>query len=167
MNEQTERWTENWMNSQRVVISDMKSSWRPVRIIVTQGSILGPVPLNIISDLGDGTVCTLSRFAGDTRLGGVAVHQRVVLPSREQWAGRNLTTFGKGKCQTLHLGRSNLKHQHMLGAAHLAKVFAEKAFAGPGGHQVEHEPAICSCGKEGLMISQAGLDKVLAAGGGR
>ncbi|PKU42800.1 rna-directed dna polymerase from mobile element jockey- hypothetical protein [Limosa lapponica baueri] len=30
MDEQTERWTEKWLNSQRLVISDMESRWRSV-----------------------------------------------------------------------------------------------------------------------------------------
>jgi len=100
----------------RVVVSGSMSTWRPVTSDVPQGLVLRLALFN----MGNGTECTLSTFADNTKLCGAVnmlegrhVVQRD-LDRLESWAPANLMKFNKAKCKVLHVGRGNPKRKYRL-----------------------------------------------------
>lgn len=91
--------------------------------------MLGPVQCGIfINDLDDWTECTLSKFADDTQLEGVAdtPEGHAATDKLKKWADRNLMVFNKGNCKIMHLGKSNPIEQYIVEGNRMEISFFKK-----------------------------------------
>lgn len=79
----------------------------------------------------------------------VHVAIQIDLNRLKKQAHRNFIMFNKGKLKVLLLGKNKPMLQYILGVNWPESSFAETDLGVADGHQVEHETAVCVCGKEG------------------
>lgn len=105
-----------------MVISVTSLSWRPVTSSEPQKSVLDPVLFNIFISEYDGAEHSLSKFAGDTKVGRVVDRPEdfaTTCRALERWA--DLMKFKNRKCKVLHLAENNPSWQYMLGVTQMEK----------------------------------------------
>ena len=95
--------------------------------------MLGQISISIfINDLDEGIVPTLSKYANDTKLVGMADTAEVCaaiqqdLNRLENWATINQMRLSRIKCKVLQLGRNNCEYQYRLGHDLLERSSVEK-----------------------------------------
>lgn len=108
---------------QMMVIDVKKPTARTVTTGVPRGSIVDPIRVNLfINDLDDGAQCILSRFAGDTKLGGATDTQtssnasQSMLNRLDKLFDGNTMKFSKEECKVLQLQRNNHMYQYLTEA---------------------------------------------------
>ena len=96
---------------------------------VPQGSVLGPLLFVIyINDLDDNVQGMVSKFADDTKIGGIVNSEDGVSRLQEdidelvRWASKWQMEFNPDKCEVIHFGRNNLESEYVMNGRTLGKT---------------------------------------------
>ncbi|XP_072335049.1 multiple inositol polyphosphate phosphatase 1b isoform X1 [Scyliorhinus torazame] len=128
-------WITNWLTdrSQRVVADGKYSPWIPVTSGVPQGSVLGPLLFVIfINDLDEGVEGWVSKFADDTKIGGVVDNEEGCcrlqkdIDRMQSWAEKWQMEFNPEKCEVVHFGRTNMNVEYRVNGRVLGNVAEQR-----------------------------------------
>jgi len=128
-------WIEEWLRDrkQRVVVNGENSEWKEVESGVPQGSVLGPVLFTVfINDLDNRIESSISKFADDTKLIGMAgskANTDIIqedLNKLNEWATKWQMSFNVEKCKVLHIGKKNRKARYEINGIRIGVVTEEK-----------------------------------------
>ena len=104
------------------------SEWQAVTSGVPQGSVLGPQLFTIyINDLDEGIQCNISKFADDTKLGGIvrceedAWRLQGDLDRLSEWVDAWQMQYNVDKCEVIHIGGKNMRVDYYLNGGRLGK----------------------------------------------
>ena len=104
---------QDWLDERRqgMVVEGCFSNWRPVTSGVPQGLALGSLLFVIyINDLDENLVGMVSKFADDTKIGGIVDSEEGYLGLQwdldqlGQWADEWQMEFNLDKCEVMHFG---------------------------------------------------------------
>ena len=135
INEQTVRWIKQWLQGrkQKVVINGFNSTWADVTSGVPQGSVLGPLLFLIyINDIDQGVKGLISKFADDTKLGGVIrtssdmLDLQADLDILSEWSERWQMKFNTDKCKAIRFGNFQSEDNYIMNGQQLDWVTEEK-----------------------------------------
>lgn len=125
-------WRTSWMAGHKES-QWMEFSWWSVTSGDLQGSVVGLVLFNIFfNNLDERIECILSKFTGDTKLGGTVKLQN--LPTFQQrdldrlgrWAAFVCMTYNKTKWWVLHLDQNNPMQWYRFGEEWLESCLTAK-----------------------------------------
>ena len=152
MSRQWSRLKTGWMDGEhRMVISGTKSSWRPLTSSVLQSCLTCSLRIWMVGQIIPSVSLKMTQYwcrwlIGSTR--GSCCHPEGPGQTGELgWQELRGAPQREGK--VLHLGRNNPRMLYMLSKNWQEIRFCRKGSWSLSGHQVEHEPAMCTCHKEG------------------
>ncbi|CAM4625917.1 unnamed protein product [Caretta caretta] len=126
---------ENWLKDreQRVGINGKFSEWRGVTSGIPQGSVLGPILLNLfINNLEKGVNSEVAKFAKDTKLLKIVKTKadceelQKDLTKLSDWATKWQMKFIVDKCKVMHIGKNNPNYTYNMMGANLTTTNQEK-----------------------------------------
>lgn len=150
-------WIKNWLTDrkQRVVLNGIASDWQPVTSGIPQGSVLGPILFIVyINDLDENIHSNISKFADDTKLGGMVHSQKQIesiqkdINALSKWSEKWLMEFNEDKCSVIHFGKKNPKHNYTLRKTSIKSVEKQRDLGVIISHDLKSKSQVIEAAKK-------------------